>query len=85
MQLPQLQRQVDQTVVLVLQVVHVAATSMTGDDFQGDHVGQRLEVQCFELADHHFGFVDPLGLDRIPIGEVMAGALHEVVDTTRDL
>ena len=81
-ELPQLEREVDQFVVAVLQVVHVAATGMPGDDFQRHHVGQWLVVQRLELGDHFLGLDDPLGLDRIPVGEVVAGALHEVLDTT---
>ena len=47
--------------------------------------GSGSNVQRLELADHDLGLVDPLGLDRVPVGEVVAGALHEVLHTSRNL
>jgi len=84
-ELPQLEGEVDQFVIAVLQVVDVAASGMPGDDFQRHHVGQWFIAQRFELGDHFLGLDDPLGLDRIPVGVVVPGALHEVLDATGDL
>ncbi len=84
--LPQLQRQVEQAVVVGLDLPAGAEAGAGLDDEVGVlELGKGVEVDGLELLDEVADLDHPLVVEVVPVHEVEPGAVHEVGDAGLDV
>ncbi len=84
MVLPALDAEVDQVVVVLDQVVALGFAEGVHHHRDVFEVGQGRNLQVLELLDGGLHLDLPLGLQRIPVLVVVAGAFHEVGHAAAD-
>jgi hypothetical protein len=83
--LPQRARAGEQLEVVGLQVSARALAGAGGDDLERLDVRKRLEGDALHLLDQVADLDEPVVVELVPVHEVVAGALHEVLGAGGDV